>query len=103
MAKKKLTPIEQAGQARQDLVNSIAQQQASRYGNKLPEDVDLADEQKLEKKIRYYVMKMGGFTKGLTKEEMEYAKELLKEAGRPDEQLETPQWDMNIALPGYDR
>lgn len=53
----------------------------------------LSDAAKLEKQIRYYVKRSGGFVKGLKPEQIEFAKELLKKAGR-----EKPEWDESIQI-----
>lgn len=59
--------------------------------------IEVSDMAKLERKIRYYVKKDGGFVKGLKPADIEMAKALLEKAGRKE-----PKWDISIKIAGYD-
>lgn len=88
-----------AGQAKQQMVNAVGNQYALSHGTKIYVPKELATEQKLEKMIRAFVKRSGGWRKGLSDVQIEQGKELLKKAGRDPE---NPVWDMGVALPGYD-
>jgi hypothetical protein len=93
------TPKENIAKARKDLVEAVTKQQSARHGvNIKPNLSDLHPQQALEKRIRGFVARSGGFRAGISPEQTEEAKILLVRAGRDPE---NPQWDMNIALPGY--
>ena len=88
-----------AAESRKALVEAVIKQQSARYGVSIATvKDDLHPQQRLEKQIRGFVMRKGGFREGLRPEQIELAKSLLKKAGRD---INNPQWDMQIALPGY--
>jgi hypothetical protein len=88
-------------QVKQAVISEITAQDYAKQGIKPIKEVGLAPAQQLEKMIRRYVMRIGGFRVGLNIEQIEYAKMILKKSGRELKDGETPMWDMNIALPGY--
>ena len=63
-----------------------------------PKEV-LTDELKvgLERELRRYVKKSGGFRKGLPKEDEKKARKIMKRLGR--KKLE---WDLTILVPGFE-
>lgn len=52
----------------------------------------------LERELRRYVKRDGGFRKNLPKEKMEVAKRIMKKLGR-----EKPEWDPSIVIFGVDK
>jgi hypothetical protein len=60
------------------------------------------DKVDIERDIRRYVKKSGGYKKGLSDEDMLRAQKVLREAGRLPAEGERPQWDMNVPVPGID-
>lgn len=93
------TAVEKAAKSQKQMTDAIAKQHAAENGTKIYIPKELAPQQKLEKMIRAFVKRNGGFRLGLNPAQIEQAKELLKKAGRD---TENPTWDMKIALPGYD-
>ena len=59
----------------------------------------LTDEQKmaLERELRKYVKKTGGFRKDLPEQDKQKALRIMKRLGRKE-----PKWDTKIVIPGYD-
>jgi len=64
------------------------------------EVVVIPDEVLLEREIRKFVKRAGGFRKGLTGDQLDRAKKLLAKAGRPYKKEEVPRWDKAIQVPG---
>lgn len=93
------TAVEKAARSQKSMTEAIAKQYSAENGTKIYIPKDLAAPQKLEKTIRAFVCRKGGFRTGLNPAQIAQAKELLKKAGRDPE---NPAWDMGIALPGYD-
>lgn len=93
------TAVEKAAKSQKAMTEAVAKQHSAENGTKIYIPKDLAAPQKLEKMIRAFVCRKGGFRTGLNPAQIAQAKELLKKAGRDPE---NPTWDMGIALPGYD-
>jgi hypothetical protein len=60
------------------------------------------EEQKVltERELRRYIKKEGGFRKGLSEKDKEICKDLLKKAGREEDDLK---WNPDILVPGVDK
>ena len=61
---------------------------------------EVPDEVLLEREIRKYVKRSGGFKKDLPGDKMDRAKKLLGKAGRPYEKGVVPIWDDSIVVEG---
>jgi hypothetical protein len=82
--------------AKQIINETISKQNAALMGVGEAKSKELHPQQQLEKIIRGYVAKKGGFRDGVTDEQKEYATKLLEKDGRTK-----VAWDLNIGLPGY--
>ena len=60
----------------------------------------LTDETKvgLERELRRYIKKSGGFRKGLTKDDEKKARKIMKRLGRTE-----LKWDLTILVPGFEQ
>lgn len=64
------------------------------------EVVEVPDEVLLEREIRKFVKRGGGFRKGLSGDDMDRAKMLLGKAGKPYVKDKEPRWNTSIVVSG---
>jgi hypothetical protein len=63
-------------------------------------EIVIPDNVLIEREIRRYVKKSGGFRKNLPGDSLDRAKSLLGKAGRPYKKDEKPEWDVTVEVPG---